>query len=248
MIFGGYRFGTGYRAFLLTLAVASSLATLPAFGQSPKVVSSPSCGPQIQPASIPTNAQPDAEVTLTRTWILELRAASFPEMPNSDLQVRTFHSQSDYFRTRFSVSRFLLLRKMRYFVEVNPALFGLQPPFNAVCAVLAHELVHVASLSYGNRIRRLGLVRLLSRGYTARFERRTDLDAIHRGYGDGLKNYRDWVYAHIPPNKLQAKRRNYFSPVEITAIQTRLNERPDSFAYWTKHVPMNLKDILEHPN
>jgi hypothetical protein len=56
--------------------------------------------------------------------------------------------------------------------------------------------VHVVSLSRFNRIRRFGLVRLLSKRQTAKFERRTDLEAIHRGYGDGLKSYREWVYAH----------------------------------------------------
>ena len=99
------------------------------------------------------------------------------------------------------------------------------------------------SLSHGNRIRRLGLARLISKGSTAKFERRTDLDAIHRGYGDGLKSYRNWVYAHIPPDKLQQKHRNYFSPEEIENIQIRLHEHPELFAYWNKHVPLNLQEI-----
>ena len=132
---------------------------------------------------------------------------------------------------------------MRYFVDVNPALFQKQSPSDGVCAILAHELVHVVSLSRGNRIRRFGLVRLLSKQQTAKFERRTDLEAIHRGYGDGLKSLRGWVYAHIPPNKLKEKRRNYFSPEEIAAIQKQLQERPDVFDYWSQHVPANLQEI-----
>jgi hypothetical protein len=136
---------------------------------------------------------------------------------------------------------------MRYYVEVNLALFQGQPPSEGVCAILAHELSHVVSLSHGNRIHRFGLVRLVSKRYTAKFERRTDLEAIHRGYGDGLKSYRVWVYAHVPPNKLPAKLRNYFSPDEIVAIQMRLEEQPDLFAYWTKHVPENLEQIEKSP-
>jgi hypothetical protein len=132
---------------------------------------------------------------------------------------------------------------MRYFVDVNPALLQEQAPPDGVCAILAHELVHVVSLSRSNRIRRFGLVRLLSKGQTAKFERRADLEAIHRGYGDGLKNYRTWVYLHIPPSKLQEKRRNYFSPEEITAIEKKMLEQPDLFAYWAEHVPMSLRAI-----
>ena len=175
--------------------------------------------------------------------IMDVRGASFSELAHIELRVRTFRSQSDYLRTRFSFSRFLLFMPMQYFVDVNPALFQEQAPSDGVCAILAHELVHIVSLSRGNRIRRFGLVRLLSKRQTAKFERRTDLEAIHRGYGDGLRSYRKWVYAHISPNKLQEKRRNYFSPEEIGAIQILLQERPELFGYWNGHVPMSLQEI-----
>jgi len=193
------------------------------------------------------SARTDAGVDAIDNLIHGLRNDSFPELAHIDLGVRTFHSESDYFRTRFSLSRFALLMRMRYYVEVNLALFQGQPPSEGVCAILAHELSHVVSLSHGNRIHRFGLVRLLSKRYTAKFERRTDLEAIHRGYGDGLKSYRVWVYAHVPPNKLPTKLRNYFSPDEIVAIQMRLEEQPDLFAYWTKHVPENLEQIEKSP-
>jgi hypothetical protein len=137
--------------------------------------------------------------------------------------------------------------RMRYFIDVNPALFQEQAPSDGVCAILAHELAHVVSLSRGNRMRRLGLVRLLSKRRTARFERRADLEAIQRGYGDGLRSYRIWVYGHVPPNKLQEKRRNYFSPEEIATIEKKLEERPDLFTDWKKHVPANLHEIQNGP-
>jgi hypothetical protein len=220
----------------------------------------------LMPGCLPANEQAlPAELTQTRTFgskreqgNLGIRATgtvlqsildtSYPELTHVDLRVRSFRSQSDYFRTRFSLSRFLLPMRMRYFVDVNPALFQEQAPSEGVCAILAHELVHVVSLSRGNRIRRLGLVRLLSKGQTTKFERRADLEAIHRGYGDGLKSYREWVYVHIPPSKLQEKRRNYFSPEEIAAIEKKLLEQPDLFAYWSEHVPMNLRAIEKGRN
>src|SRR5713226_2729972 len=187
--------------------------------------------------------QADVAIGAASAVILDVRATSFSELAHVDLRVRSFRSQSDYLRTRFSFSRFLLLMPMQYFVDVNPALFQEQAPSDGVCAILAHELVHIVSLSRGNRIRRFGLVRLLSKRQTAKFERRTDLEAIHRGYGDGLRTYRKWVYAHISPNKLQEKRRNYFSPEEIGAIQILLQERPELFGYWNAHVPMSLQEI-----
>jgi hypothetical protein len=182
-------------------------------------------------------------IAAVRPEIQRVGRSSFPELVHIDLQVRAFRSQSDYFRTRFSWSRFLLLMRMRYFVDVNPALFQRQAPSDGRCAIVAHELAHVASLSRGNRIRRLGLFRLISEGYRVKFERGADLEAIHRGYGDGLKAYRTWVYTHIPPDKLQQKLRNYFSPEEITAIQMKLQEQPDLFEYWKRRVPKNLQEI-----
>jgi hypothetical protein len=229
------------------------VATLSVQSQSKPATLMPTCPPTDQQAALtgrsPTSnfdserEQAGAAIGVASAVIQEVRGASFPELVHLDLRVRTFHSQADYFRTRFSLSRFLLLMRMRYFVDINPALFQGQAPYDGVCAILAHELVHVVSLSRDNRIRRFGLVRLLSKRHTAKFERGADLEAIHRGYGDGLKSYRGWVYAHVPPSKLQEKLHNYFSPEEITAIQKKLLERPDLFGYWSKHVPVNLQEI-----
>ena len=226
--------------------------------QSEPAALMPGCFPTNQQAALagssPTRnfdskrEQVDAGIGVADAVIQEIRGISYPELAHVDLRVRSFRSQSDYFRTRFSLSRFLLPMRMRYFVDVNPALFQEQAPSDGVCAILAHELVHVVSLSRGNRIRRFGLVRLLSQGQTTKFERRADLEAIHRGYGEGLKNYRNWVYIHIPPSKLQEKRRNYFSPEEIAAIEKKLLEQPDLFAYWSEHVPMSLRAIQNSGN
>ena len=227
------------------------LLSLPAAARSMTAEAASGCSAD-QSTAISSDAgvesgSPKAEVDLTQVRLQELRGASFPELRKVDLRVHTFHSQADYFRARFSIPRFLFLMRMRYFVEVNPALFGQAAPLDGVCSVMVHELVHIVSLSHGNRIRRLGLVRLISPRYTAKFERKTDLGAIHRGYGDGLKSYRKWVYAHIPASKLAEKRRNYFSPEEIEAVQTRLREQPGLFVYWSKHVPLSLREIRESP-
>jgi hypothetical protein len=247
---GSIRWLASSRAVMVCAGIFLSVS---AVCQSDPAALTPRCLPTNQQAVLegpsPTGnfdskpEQGDAGIRAVGEVILELRGTSYPELVHVDLRVRSFRSQSDYFRTRFSLSRSLLLMRMRYFVDVNLALFQEQAPTDGVCAILAHELVHVVSLTRGNRIRRFGLVRLLSKGQTTKFERRADLEAIHRGYGDGLKNYRNWVYTHIPPSKLQEKRRNYFSPEEIAAIEKKLLEQPDLFAYWSEHVPMNLQSI-----
>lgn len=227
---------------VLTAVALFTFAALSAQCQSSpagQVADCPTAGDQ---ATAPGGEANDS-IAAVRPEIQGVGRSSFPELIHIDLRVRPFRSQSDYFRTRFSWSRFLLFMRMRYFVDVNPALLLRQAPSDGTCAIVAHELAHVASLSRGNRIRRLGLIRLISERYTVKFERGADLEAIHRGYGDGLKAYRIWVYNHIPPDRLQQKLRTYFSPEEITAIQMKLQEQPDRFEYWNRHVPMNLQEI-----
>jgi hypothetical protein len=176
--------------------------------------------------------------------VRSVKDASFPELQNVNVGTGTFRSEADYFRTRFSMPRFLFLRPMRYRVEVNPKLFSEGAPKDGVCAILAHELVHVTDLKRGNRLRRLGLVRLLSGRFTARFERKADLEAIARGYGEGLKSYRAWVYGHVPARVVEEKKRRYFSPEEIAAVEKGLREKPGLLEYWRKHVPMGLREIV----
>lgn len=172
-----------------------------------------------------------------------VRDASFPELQKKVVKSTTFDSSSDYFRTRFSVSRFLLLRPMHYFVEMNPRIENSGPSVDSICAILAHELVHISRMSDGNRLHLFGLVRLTFAGYTARFERSADLEAIRRGYGAGLMSFREWVYKNIPSDAVKRKRRNYFSPAEIGAILRLTQSNPELFAYWHKHVPLSLEQI-----
>jgi hypothetical protein len=148
----------------------------------------------------------------------EVQAASFPELSSIRISVRCFSSDSDYFRARFSIPRFLVGAKMRYFVEVNftPAL--VTAPEEDRRAIVAHELAHVAYYAGHKRIFLFGLVRLGNKGSRARFERDADAQAIRLGYAKGLKEYRMWLYQHVPAWALAEKKRDYLSPEEIEAL------------------------------
>ncbi|MEO8024993.1 MAG: hypothetical protein ABI823_00885 [Bryobacteraceae bacterium] len=179
--------------------------------------------------------------------MLRVENASFPELTGVDVRSRTFHSRSDFLKTGFSFVRFFLPLRMRYFVKINPEMFPRGVPEDGLCAILAHELSHVVELSRGMRIRRFALIRLLSKSYTARFERRTDLEAIERGYAAGLAAYRTWIYSNIPPEDLPQKRRNYFSPEEIDVVSRRLRAQPDLAVRWRKRIPMTLDEARGVP-
>ncbi|MFY9608808.1 MAG: hypothetical protein WAU45_09370 [Blastocatellia bacterium] len=182
-------------------------------------------------------------VNRTRKLVDEVIAASYPEFKNSNIRIKPFRSRSDYFKARFGLPQYFFAR-MRYLVFVNPRVFELECPEAGVRAIIAHELAHVVYFKRRNRVRLVGLVRLKSKQFSAEFERRADLNAIALGYGEGLKEYRHWLYSNVPASKLAEKRRDYFTPDEIDAILSASRTRPELLAYWFKHVPLSLNEIL----
>jgi hypothetical protein len=194
-------------------------------------------------AAAPAARAADTAVERTRRIVDEVRAASYPELRGADIQVRAFESRSDYFRSRFDYRRYLAPTSMRYVVFVNPRVYRLGAPDDAVRAIVAHELAHVLFYRQRSRLHLLGLVRLSGSGYRQRFERRADLVALSRGYGDGLKAYRAWLYAHVPAKSLDEKRRDYFSPDEIAAIAAAAKDRPELYGAMMERVPRNLAEV-----
>lgn len=195
-----------------------------------------------------TNAGSDSKdqstaIKRTEALLESVRTRSFPELSHVDIRVRTFQSSSDFFRTRFSIDRYLSFRKMRYYIEVNPRAFEAKAPDDGVRAILAHELEHVLSLSRRSRVGMLSMIGLVSRDFTARFERRADLGAVGLGYAPGLIDYRGWLYKNIPAAAVAEKQRDYFSPQELMAMEMILKSKPAMLQSWMKKVPLNLTDV-----
>jgi len=213
----------------------------PLFCQS--AVSLPQVRPLAQVAVPRADGQASAGVNRVEALLRGVRTASFPELSHTDIRVRQFHSQSDYFRTRFSLARYASLQRMRFYLEVNPRVFELGSPEEGIRAIIAHELEHVLYISRRSRIGMVSLARLASGDYTARFERKADLGAIGLGYGSGLILYRQWLYQNIPADAVRKKRRDYFSPEEIALIQSIIQKRPQTLLYWLRHVPLSIEDI-----
>jgi hypothetical protein len=173
----------------------------------------------------------------------EIIEKSYPELKAEKIEIKTFQSDSNYFKTQFSFSRYLKFQKLHYVIFVNPEVFRRNAPEDAIRAILAHELAHVLYYERKNRFELLGLAGLADKSFTAKFERRADLEAIARGYGKGLKSYRSWLYENIPAKTVEAKKRDYFSPEEIDLMLKILREKPEMIDVWRKQVPRNLRAI-----
>jgi len=181
-------------------------------------------------------------INRTGVFARKIIAASYPQLKGSDIRIESFASQSDYFKARFGYPQYFFTR-MRYLLFVNPRVFELHAPEAGVRAIIAHELAHALYFKLRNRVQLLGLVRLTSKRFTAEFERWADLKAISLGYGEGLKEYRRWLYKNVPASRLAEKRRDYFSPEEIDAIERASSRRPELLDYWLIHVPLSLEQI-----
>ena len=179
----------------------------------------------------------------TRLLVERIRTCSYPELQTTQIQARPFKNASDFFQARPRIPDFFMKWNLRYVILANPKAYELKVPEDGVEAVIAHELSHVAYLKKRNRLRLLTMVRLLSKSFAANFERRTDLDAISRGYGEGLKVYRHWLYQHISQKSLAEKRRNYLSSEEIDAILLRVRQCPQLLDFWLKKPPRNLQKV-----
>jgi hypothetical protein len=188
-------------------------------------------------------SQTNSAVEKTQKIIGEVIEKSYPELKNAKIEVKTFQSDSNYFKSQFSISRFLTFQKINYVIFVNPQVFGRGAPENGIRAILAHELAHVLYYKRKNRFELFGLASLTNKTFTAKFERKADLESIARGYGEGLKVYRQWLYQNIPLKNIEAKKRDYFSPEEIDLMLQILREKPAMIDVWRKRVPRNLKEI-----
>ena len=188
-------------------------------------------------------SQSPKAIEITRLIVGEIIENSFPELKTANIEVRTFRSASNYFKSQFSIARVLTFQKPHYVIFVNAEVFRRTAPENGIRAILAHELAHVLYYESRNGFELFGLARLASRRFTVKFERRADLEAIARGFGEGLKSYRKWLYENIPAKAVQAKKRDYFSPGEIDSMLKILREKPGMIDVWRKRAPRNLKEI-----
>lgn len=189
-------------------------------------------------------AQSDA-IQKTQKIINEVVEKSFPELKTKKIEVKNFQSESDYFQSRFSFGKMLTFQKMRYIIFVNPKVFEKNAPESGIRSIIAHEIAHVLYYSKRNRMELLGLIKLSSKDFTQKFERGADLEAIARGYGSGIKDYRQWLYLNIPQKNLEEKKRNYFSPEEIDLMLEILRQKPEMMEKWRKNVPRNKAELTQ---
>jgi len=177
-----------------------------------------------------------------------VRATSYPQLKDEQITLREMHSDHIYFESRFTFTSFFFSPRLHYIISYNPEATAKQIPADGLRAIVAHELAHIDYYAKQRRMGLIGLTRLASAPFAARFERSADLEAISLGYGPGLASFRTWLYRNIPAAWMDEKKRDYFSPEEIDAILTAARQSPQIMGKFTACVPRNLTEIQAEAN
>ena len=143
----------------------------------------------------------------------------FPELREVSLTLQANSDDSSFFAANLVIATIddpPLERE--YVVIYSTLLLPDPPPYGAVVAILAHELKHVSDYTEldGEALAEFGLW-YATADDISEYERATDEHALALGCGEGLIQYREWLYAHIDPSEVEAKEYNYYTPEEIAA-------------------------------
>src|SRR5690606_3731781 len=128
-----------------------------------------------------------------------------------------------FFVSNFKWTR--LFGSQHYRIGVNPIIFSYRIPYDAFKSILVHELHH--TLDYRQKGVLPIAIQLLMKKHRYRYERRTDLQTILRGYGAGLASYRRWQYPLLSDRDLRIKKKNYLTDLEINFIVSKLETKKE---------------------
>lgn len=178
--------------------------------------------------------------------VREVQADAFPELHGHGVQIGAFEDESAFFESNFDVFA-ALVGERRYRIAVNPRLFVLQVPDDALAGVIAHELAH--TFDYQRRDR-WGLVQLVPAlvfsGDNTRFERWTDLQAVARGYGPSLMRYREWQRTVLTDAQWRQKLATYYGPRELALLIDVRGRCPQAFYALLSRPPRSVREIVTH--
>jgi len=147
---------------------------------------------------------------------------SFPELNNTKIVLGSVKSDSVFLESR-PVIHSLLSFKVKYKIT---------------------ELAHTAYYVTRGRLKTaLTIFVFFNHHKHVAFERLTDIDAITRGYGKGIKAYREIVFQGLSENQKRIKSERYFTVEELDEIIAAHQYYPQLREGWLKEPPLNIARI-----
>ncbi len=162
--------------------------------------------------------------------VKSLMATDFRDLRQLNIEYGPVAENTDtiFFETYVKVSTLMRSPRNRtYQIFVNERLANDRPDDEAIRAILVHELLHIRDY-VGKNIWQLIRLRLDYEDpqFRMQYERYTDQRTLEMGYGQGLINYRRWLYGMLAdPEKVRVKQRIYMTPEEIAAWMARQKKK-----------------------
>merc|ERR1711862_247320 len=100
---------------------------------------------------------------------------------------------------------------------------GTGPSMNAMHSIIAHELNHILDYTHMNitQLADFGIHYALNYDFHIWYEHETDHRVLELQLGQGLKEYREWIYTVLNSTERQTKRTEYYTPLEIQGWMNR---------------------------
>lgn len=166
-----------------------------------------------------------------RLIVEKLLETKFTELKDKKIEMRKFENEDRYFFYTFAEDALHPFKSRTYIIRVNEKIMNKPPDRDALEAILAHELQHLADYSKMNVFQLCFLVFqyefLKNQKYIQKFERQTDLNVIAKGFEKGLMKYRIWLYKNIPADEIRKKKKNYYTPEEILSAGAGESQKLD---------------------
>ncbi len=139
-----------------------------------------------------------------------------PTLLEKKIPLKIYHSAA-YFLQATVLPGPLLLGKKSYRLDVGQRLLECPPSESALRSIILHESQHFLDYERMSAVHVAGLGKnyLLSKKFRIRYERATDLKVLESHEGEGLIDYRVWLYERLNPKQLAVKRATYLTPEEI---------------------------------
>lgn len=153
---------------------------------------------------------------------------SFPELQGLEIKLKSMEAKDFFFATHVE-NAYRRAKSRQYIVLVNTDILEREISSGALDGILAHELQHLVHYSKMNFFELAWLYLryelLEDEDYIVEYERRTDREALARGYHSQLEAYRIWLYKQFSSAIRKRKKLRYMTPDEIKKEAVRLAEQ-----------------------
>ena len=147
-----------------------------------------------------------------------VRAALYPQLAANLVTLDPTDSDEDYFVTSVDLGEGSASGDERVFLLRYSTLQFADPiPYSGLGAVLVHELKHAADFRDMSSEELVDFALWYAEGDYASYEHDTDDAVLEAGCGQGLIDFRLWLYDHVDAETLIEKQRDYYTPEEIAA-------------------------------